>query len=58
LIENHILIVLVDRRDVHGTGNRDVSLVSQVADPVDSLSGRKVSELNMVGEHRQFLVIE
>ena len=58
LRDHDVLVVVVDRRDLHGPGHDDVGVASRVVHPVDALAGPELLELDLFGQHRQLVVVQ
>ena len=58
LIDQHLLLVFVHRRDAHRAGHDDVGLAVHIADLVDPLPGCEIARLHLGGQDRGFVVVQ
>ena len=58
LVDHDLLMVFVDRGDLHVAGHHDVGVFAGIADLVDALAGSERLQFDLGGQHRDLIVIE
>src|SRR4029077_9712353 len=58
LVHDDFLLVLIDGRNPHCTGDQDVSLSARVANFPDALARSEVLDLDLRGQDRSLFVVE
>ena len=58
LVHDDLLLILIDGRDPHCTGDQDVRLSARVANLPDALAGSESLELDLRGQNRSLFVVE
>jgi hypothetical protein len=58
LVDDHVLMVLVDGRDLDRARHHHVAAPAAIADLVDALPRRELLQLNLRGEHGGLFFVE
>ena len=58
LIDQDLLVILVDGRDLHVAGQQDVGVLSRITDLIYALPWSEYSQVDLRGQNSNFISVE
>src|SRR5262249_55897428 len=58
LVDNHFLLIFIDGADSDSSRDKHIGLRRRVSDLIDAFEGSEGLDLDLAGQHRQFIIIQ